>query len=73
MKFCKEYRQYMQGKEETLPVLGFKKLKKVMKKCRRDFRCKKNIDGLHNSQTCPDHCPGKSKKELQMFVDILVV
>ncbi|KAL4599659.1 hypothetical protein ACB092_11G142300 [Castanea dentata] len=57
MKFCKEYRQYMQGKEETLPVLGFKKLKKIMKKCRRDFRCKKNIDGFHDSQTCPDHCP----------------
>ncbi|KAL0007919.1 hypothetical protein SO802_009421 [Lithocarpus litseifolius] len=57
MKFCKEYRQHMQGKEETLPVLGFKKLKKVMKKCRRDFRCKKNIDGFHDSQTCSDHCP----------------
>ncbi|KAM3733031.1 hypothetical protein ACB098_11G104100 [Castanea mollissima] len=57
MKFCKEYRQYMHGKEETLPLLGFKKLKKIMKKCRRDFRCKKNIDGFHNIQTCPNHCP----------------
>ncbi|KAF3952975.1 hypothetical protein CMV_021531 [Castanea mollissima] len=47
----------MHGKEETLPLLGFKKLKKIMKKCRRDFRCKKNIDGFHNIQTCPNHCP----------------
>ncbi|XP_062144995.1 probable E3 ubiquitin-protein ligase BAH1-like 1 [Alnus glutinosa] len=55
MKFCKKYQEYMQGQEKKLPGLGFKKLKKMLKKCRSDFQSGNPIDGLHHNQTCPDH------------------
>ncbi|XP_059440100.1 probable E3 ubiquitin-protein ligase BAH1-like 1 [Corylus avellana] len=57
MKFCKKYQEYMQGQEKKLPGLGFKKLKKILKKCRSDFHSDNAIDGLHDTQTCPHHCP----------------
>ncbi|KAE8009493.1 hypothetical protein FH972_005927 [Carpinus fangiana] len=57
MKFCKKYQEYMQGQEKKLPGLGFKKLKKILKKCRSDFHSDSAIDGLHDTQTCPHHCP----------------
>ncbi|KAB1202926.1 putative E3 ubiquitin-protein ligase BAH1-like 1 [Morella rubra] len=58
MKFCKKYREYMQGQDqEKLPGLGFKKLKKMLKKCRSDLQSGNGIDGVHDNQTCPDHCP----------------
>ncbi|ESW16280.1 hypothetical protein PHAVU_007G143600 [Phaseolus vulgaris] len=46
MKFCKTYQRYMQGHDHKLPAVGFKKLKKIMKRCRRA-----------STTTCPDHCP----------------
>ncbi|XWS76562.1 hypothetical protein CRYUN_Cryun01aG0187100 [Craigia yunnanensis] len=58
MKFCKKYQEYMQGQEKKLPGVGFKKLKKILRNCRRDFQSKKNINGvLDHIQTCPQHCP----------------
>lgn len=36
MKFCKKYQEYMQGQENKLPRVGFKKFKKILKRCRRD-------------------------------------
>ncbi|XP_059440429.1 probable E3 ubiquitin-protein ligase BAH1-like 1 [Corylus avellana] len=57
MKFCKKYQEYMQGQEKKLPWLDFKKLKKILKKCRTDFHSDNAIDGLHDTQTCPHHCP----------------
>ena len=54
MKFCKKYQEYMQGQEQKkLPEVGFKKLKKILKKCRRD-----SSQSHKPSQTCPDHCSG---------------
>ncbi|RDX89030.1 E3 ubiquitin-protein ligase BAH1, partial [Mucuna pruriens] len=50
MKFCKTYQQYMQEQGQQLPGVGFKKLKKIMKKCRRSSLS-------HLQPTCPDHCP----------------
>ncbi|TKY52527.1 E3 ubiquitin-protein ligase BAH1 [Spatholobus suberectus] len=50
MKFCKTYQQYMQGQGQKLPGVGFKKLKKIMKRCRRASK-------PLNHPTCPDHCP----------------
>ncbi|KAK7392324.1 hypothetical protein VNO78_20758 [Psophocarpus tetragonolobus] len=47
MKFCKAYQQYVQEQGQQLPAVGFKKLKKIMKRCRKS--------SLHPS--CPDHCP----------------
>ncbi|CAN0889011.1 E3 ubiquitin-protein ligase BAH1 [Linum grandiflorum] len=39
MKFCKKYQEYMQGqddeKKQQLPRLGFKNLKKLLKRCSR--------------------------------------
>ncbi|XVF21962.1 hypothetical protein REPUB_Repub12eG0134000 [Reevesia pubescens] len=57
MKFCKKYQEYMQGQEKKLPGVGFKKLKKILKKCRRDFQSKKDVNGVLDIQTCPHHCP----------------
>lgn len=49
MKFCKTYQEYMRAQEQKkLPVVGFKKLKKIMKKCRRSSQFHK---------PCPDQCP----------------
>ena len=59
MKFYKKYQEYMQGQENKLPEVGFKKLKKILRKCRRDFQSKKDGNGvLDHIQTCPQHCPG---------------
>ncbi|XP_015891889.2 probable E3 ubiquitin-protein ligase BAH1-like 1 isoform X1 [Ziziphus jujuba] len=57
MKFCKKYQEYMEHQEKKLPGVGFKKLKKILKKCRKDFQSQKDINGVHNVQICPDHCP----------------
>jgi predicted nucleic acid-binding Zn ribbon protein len=68
----------MQGQEKKLPGLGFKKLKKILKKCRSDLQCHDGIDGALDNHTCPDHCPGNLEKEkkktfLHVFVHILIV
>ncbi|XP_008789880.1 probable E3 ubiquitin-protein ligase BAH1-like 1 [Phoenix dactylifera] len=63
MKFCKRYEEYMQGRrEKELPVVGLKKLKKILKRCRRDFQSQ-NQHGEeeggspHGGNRCPDRCP----------------
>ncbi|CAJ2629140.1 unnamed protein product [Trifolium pratense] len=51
MKFCKKYQKYMRDHEQEqnkLPAVGFKNLKKIIKKCRRSSQLHKN---------CPDQCP----------------
>ncbi|KAJ6873463.1 hypothetical protein NC651_032364 [Populus alba x Populus x berolinensis] len=53
MKFCKKYQEYMQGQQKQLPGVDFKKLKKILKKCRKDFESHQDHDG----QSCPHHCP----------------
>ncbi|CAH2041772.1 unnamed protein product [Thlaspi arvense] len=57
MKFCKTYEQYMQGQDQKkLPGVGFKKLKKILKKCRT---------GIHphgNGVPCPSQCPVRAKR-----------
>lgn len=64
MKFCKRYEEYMQGKEKELPGVGLKKLKKILKKCRREFKSQDQMDrnpirdGNSIARTkCPDECP----------------
>ncbi|XP_059625686.1 probable E3 ubiquitin-protein ligase BAH1-like 1 [Cornus florida] len=55
MKFCKKYEEYMQGQDEKkLPGVGFKKLKKILKKCRRDIESHNHLDNISN---CPHSCP----------------
>ncbi|KAI3805924.1 hypothetical protein L1987_21812 [Smallanthus sonchifolius] len=36
MKFCKKYEEYMQSQDQKKPGVGFKNLKKILKRCRRD-------------------------------------
>nr|GLL30627.1 probable E3 ubiquitin-protein ligase BAH1-like 1 [Ipomoea trifida] len=57
MKFCKKYEEYMQGqKQKKLPGVGFKKLKKILKRCRRDLHSHEHSTP-HDSSTCPKKCP----------------
>ncbi|KAL0389631.1 UNVERIFIED_CONTAM: E3 ubiquitin-protein ligase BAH1 [Sesamum calycinum] len=70
MKFCKKYEEYMQGQgQKKLPGVGFKKLKKILKRCRKqphshgvlvdDHQHKGNGD----SSTCPQQCPAIASNE----------
>ncbi|RVW54556.1 E3 ubiquitin-protein ligase BAH1 [Vitis vinifera] len=53
MKFCKKYQEYMQAQEKKLPGVGFKKLKKILKRCRRDLQIQKGLEGVVDIPTCP--------------------
>ncbi|XP_073145467.1 probable E3 ubiquitin-protein ligase BAH1-like 1 [Henckelia pumila] len=71
MKFCKKYEEYMLAqKQKKLPRVGFKKLKKILKRCRKQIDSHKDMTlvldqdhqnggGIphHDSSTCPQHCP----------------
>ena len=50
----------MESQEKKLPGVGFKKLKKILKKCRKDFQSQKDINGVLDVQVqpCPHHCSG---------------
>ncbi|XP_022954093.1 probable E3 ubiquitin-protein ligase BAH1-like 1 [Cucurbita moschata] len=66
MKFCKKYEEYLRGQEKKLKLPGFqfKRLKKILKNCSRDFQSQHRHgdgdgDGDCSSvavQSCPDHC-----------------
>ncbi|KAL6968516.1 RING-type E3 ubiquitin transferase [Sarracenia purpurea var. burkii] len=59
MKFCKKYEEYMQEQRQMkLPGVGFKKLKKTLKKCRSDLQSHNEMVLHHQdfSDTCPHHC-----------------
>ncbi|WOL00434.1 putative E3 ubiquitin-protein ligase BAH1-like 1 [Canna indica] len=56
MKFCKRYEAYMQGRrEKELPAVGLKKLKKTLKRCRREFQPQHQLEGEGGSK-CPGNC-----------------
>nr|XP_029149409.1 E3 ubiquitin-protein ligase BAH1 isoform X2 [Arachis hypogaea] len=59
MKFCKRYQEYMQGQEKKLPVVGFKKLKKMLKRCSRRHSTSSSSRSSSSLplNTCPDQCP----------------
>lgn len=84
MKFCKKYEEYMQGQKEkkNLPGVGFKKLKKILKKCRRNhvpspmaFTEAINQQQQQHDHNCPRECPGivphKSHDDDNLFFPIL--
>ncbi|KAL8548648.1 hypothetical protein ACS0TY_007798 [Phlomoides rotata] len=51
MKFCKKYEEYMQKQgKKKLPGVGFKKLKKILKTCRKQSHFH------HPASNCPHHC-----------------
>ncbi|XP_058083247.1 probable E3 ubiquitin-protein ligase BAH1-like 1 [Magnolia sinica] len=56
MKFCKRYQEYMQGQEKQLPGVGFKKLKKILKRCRREVQPQKERNAILPMHKCPDQC-----------------
>jgi hypothetical protein len=44
MKFTKKYEVYMQGdREKGLPLVGLKKLKKMLKACRMEIEAQQSI------------------------------
>nr|DAD38073.1 TPA_asm: hypothetical protein HUJ06_008714 [Nelumbo nucifera] len=57
MKFCKKYQEYMRAQDEKLPVVEFKKLKKILKKCRKDFQLRQSSDEVLDVSSCPQKCP----------------
>lgn len=63
----------MQGQGKKLPGVGFKKLKKILKRCRRDFQSQNDIHdhAVHDPETCPDHCPGPNLIQT-LFSDIYI-
>ncbi|KGN45481.2 probable E3 ubiquitin-protein ligase BAH1-like 2 isoform X2 [Cucumis sativus] len=62
MKFCKKYEEYLRGQEKKLKLPGFhfKRLKKILKNCSRDFQSRhRHGDGTCSAvaiHTCPDQC-----------------
>ena len=62
MKFCKKYEEYMQEQKEkkNLPGVGFKKLKKILKKCRRRDHLPSRIASINqqHGNNCPRECAG---------------
>ncbi|KAL3648025.1 hypothetical protein CASFOL_008993 [Castilleja foliolosa] len=73
MKFCKKYEEYMKGQgKKKLPGVGFKKLKKILKRCRKQLHSQAVADYQNNNNnnnnnsngdliphdisTCPQHC-----------------
>ncbi|KDO60417.1 hypothetical protein CISIN_1g0447082mg, partial [Citrus sinensis] len=65
MKFCKKYEEYMQQKQQKLPKVACKKLKKILKKCRlacqsqKDPESNSNADGVAQIKitSCHNRCP----------------
>ncbi|XP_049933712.1 probable E3 ubiquitin-protein ligase BAH1-like 1 isoform X2 [Nymphaea colorata] len=65
MKFCKRYQEYMQKQEiQHLPGVGFKRFKKILKKCREEHQSnRKSNNGLlvstssSSSSSTSSHCP----------------
>ncbi|KAF8111547.1 hypothetical protein N665_0074s0077 [Sinapis alba] len=61
MKFCKKYEEYMQEQKEekkNLPGVGFKKLKKILKRCRRSDHVPSRIASIsqQHGNNCPREC-----------------
>ncbi|KAG0495719.1 hypothetical protein HPP92_000383 [Vanilla planifolia] len=65
MKFCKRYEEYMKGRDQELPAVGLKKLKKILKRCSREVKSKREKQGSADSigddlaadGKCPNQCP----------------
>ncbi|XP_072997154.1 probable E3 ubiquitin-protein ligase BAH1-like 1 [Typha latifolia] len=64
MKFAKKYEEYMQGREKELPVVELKKLKKILKRCRREYHAhqREGKEGVHGGDCsmenkCTGSCP----------------
>ncbi|XP_078436160.1 SPX (SYG1/Pho81/XPR1) domain-containing protein [Wolffia australiana] len=60
MKFGKRYQEYMQGQVE-LPQVGIKRLKNMLKKCRKALPPEKNslnscVQDASESRCCQQHC-----------------
>ena len=68
MKFCKKYQEYMQAQEKELPGVGFKKLKKILKRCRRDLQIRRGgLEAVVDIPTCPHHCQGINETKKKCF------
>ncbi|KAH0637061.1 hypothetical protein KY289_036976 [Solanum tuberosum] len=63
MKFCKKYEEYMEGQcqNKKLPRVGLKKLKKILKKCRKCHQSRSVVglsadnNNVHDNSSCSQH------------------
>ncbi|XP_020589255.1 probable E3 ubiquitin-protein ligase BAH1-like 1 isoform X2 [Phalaenopsis equestris] len=57
MKFCKRYEEYMKiRRNKDFPVLGLKKLKKILKNCRRESETQPRLIEDEGEQDNPNWC-----------------
>ncbi|XP_031744737.1 probable E3 ubiquitin-protein ligase BAH1-like 2 isoform X3 [Cucumis sativus] len=76
MKFCKKYEEYLRGQEKKLKLPGFhfKRLKKILKNCSRDFQSRhRHGDGTCSAvaiHTCPDQCSGGFNQRAQKLLEL---
>lgn len=80
MKFCKKYEEYMQGefqkKKKKLPRVGFKQLKKILKRCRSDLpsrnvsvdHCPGDANLSVDRSSCPHRCPGMYARSIRTHI-----
>jgi len=63
MKFGKKYEAYMRAMEAELPAVGIKRLKKMLKTCRRSpssTSAAAAADAASSDRRCTGHCTGKT-------------
>ncbi|KAJ0449860.1 putative E3 ubiquitin-protein ligase BAH1 [Helianthus annuus] len=77
MKFCKKYEEYMQTHDQKkLPGVGFKNLKKILKRCRSDVSRSQKLllrdDDGNKSPSCVHHCAGVCLVVFFMFMGLSV-
>jgi E3 ubiquitin-protein ligase BAH len=68
MKFGKKYEAYMRGLEAELPAVGIKRLKKMLKTCRRSPRPSAADDATSSDRRCTGHCTGNCYLSLAFAV-----
>jgi hypothetical protein len=73
MKFGKKYEAYMRGMEAELPAVGIKRLKKMLKTCRRSTSPSPSPSAAASSdRRCTGHCTGKTTATLSSFYLLFV-
>ncbi|XP_065019625.1 probable E3 ubiquitin-protein ligase BAH1-like 1 isoform X2 [Musa acuminata AAA Group] len=69
MKFCKRYEDYMRGRrEKELPALGLKQLKKILKRCGREFQSQHQKQDDGGGSKFAGNCAASGFRKLIMWL-----
>lgn len=69
MKFCKRYEEYMRGRrEKELPALGLKQLKKILKRCGREFQSQHQKQDDGGGSKFAGNCAGIMSKYIYIYI-----